>query len=417
MERKLTTTIKLGKGFIRIVCLENISTNTVEIFNSTQLTSNPLEQTKFIKQSINEINSKIAGEIKQVIAIIESNKKTDLEIKMVNKEMTLPSSFVTNVDIDNIIALAKRNVNINGKEVILAQPVRFHVMDVTKKAYNKAPINKKGHTLSVRMAVSAINSKVAQYARDIISSANLELIQIVTDAHTYAHETISGSALAEGAISINVGMKRVSITVNANFATISNNEIKLGFRDLVKAVAQQFNCSYETSMNLIKIHGSTIGDEEEIIFTSNQGLKIISYTTKHLSEIIKQFFKKILEFSHTYISSFESFKKLPVTFSGEITPIKNIIPFAQEFLDTEYIQVYKPLNFISINIENVETIAVKNLIERYNKIIGKTFNTIVMTNPNSIEFFNEPKEGKILRFIGNILGGIHARAIQKQKFS
>ncbi|MCP4336658.1 MAG: hypothetical protein GY679_02275 [Mycoplasma sp.] len=409
MKRNLITTIKLSKNFIKIVCLEKISTNLVEIFNNTLWTIKPLEQSSFIKKSISEINEKIAGEIKSVIAIVESNKKTNLEVNIIDKKINLASSHVTKTDVENLIALAKKTSTIEGKEIILSQPIKFNLMDVTTKTYNKAPLNKKGHELGIRIAISTIASDVYRYVKDIITSSNLELLQIVTDTHTFAHETISGSALAEGAISLHTGMERTSVTINTNFATISILEFDLGYAKLIKAVSQKFNCSEEVASNLLRIHGNLNSKNNEVIFTSNRGIDIVSHTEKDLCKIIEQFVHKIATFTQAYIEKYESLKNLSITISGEITSIRNIIEFTKEIFSTEYVKMYKPLTFISLNIQNLETIATNNLIERYNNLIGRTFDTIVMTNPNSIEIFKNSKKSKFKIFMNNILGGIYER--------
>lgn len=410
MERKLLTTVKIGKEFIRVVCLETVSTNLVEIFNDTLWTSNPLEQTKFIKQSIDTINSKIAGEVKEVIAIVESNKKTNLEIKMVDKELKLPSMFVTKQDIKNVIDLAKNDINIVDKKIILAQPVSFYVSDIVKKRYEKAPLNKKGHTLQIRLAISTIDQHVYQYINDIISSADLKLQQILADTQTYAQQTISSNALMNGAISVHVGMKKTSVTINVNATSIALHEFKLGYRDLVRGVSQHFNCTEKNALDLIKVYGSIDGSKEEIIYTSSNGVKIISYTAEHLSVIIKKFLTKIAENSQEFIAKTEYFKKLLITLSGEISSIRGVEIYTKDFFSSEYVGVYKPLTFIATNHSNFETIGAKKLIKRLNNTLGMEQNTVVMTNPNSIEIFKESNEGgKFAKIINNILGGRYAR--------
>ncbi|CAM9110476.1 hypothetical protein [Mycoplasma todarodis] len=408
MQRNLITNVKISKGAIQVICIETISTELVEIFNDTKWTSNPLEQTRFIKDSISQINKAIGGKIKSVVAIVESNKKTNLEIKMFNKEIAIASSFVTQDDINNVIKLAEAQYQPSGQEVILVQPVRYVVSGVEKKSYNKAPINKNGKKLKVKVALSSISKVVKNYVKEIIENAGLSVSQILTDAHVIPQATISNSAIAEGAISVHIGMKRTYVTVNVNSATISTFNLPLGFVNLVEKVSEYFECSPETARNLIKVYGKLDKGSDDIIFTTQKGLKSISFTQNNLNSIIGQFVNRVAAYAQAFIGKHESLKKLSVVISGEIKNFTGLKEFASKSFSSEFVSIYKPLMFIASNTKNLETIGTTSFIRRYDKVIGKDFNTIVMTNPNTIDTLRKTKTSFIARFI-NKIGGKNVR--------
>ncbi len=409
MKRKIVTTIKISKGSIRVVCLESISTNLVEIFNESLWTSVPLEQINFIKQSIAKINSLIFGKVETVIGIIESNKTTNLEIQVLEKEVPIPSAFVTKKDIKNVMALANRDGIKEGKQIILTQPIQFRLTDLIEKSYNKAPINKKGHILKAKIAVSTIASDVHKYLMDVITGAGLKVSQVLSDTHTFSQGTISNSALAAGAISVHTSMERTTISVNVDSAVVSSLELKLGFKDLIKMVSERITCSQEIALDLIKIYGDLDLSNEEVIFTSNQGIRIVSHTAKYLNAIIVQFIKKIAQYTQAFIEKHDSLKKLPVTLSGEISILKGMDKITQDIFSSEYVNTYKPLSFIASNASNLETIAVSNLINRLDEVIGEKFSTIVMTNPNSFDSLKGNKMKWLTKLMENITGGKYAR--------
>ncbi|TCG10496.1 hypothetical protein [Mycoplasma todarodis] len=408
MQRNLITNVKISKGAIQVICIEKISTELVEIFNDTKWTTNPLEQTRFIKDSIARINKAIGGKIKSVVAIVESNKKTNLEIKMFNKEIAIASSFVTQDDINNVIKLAEAQYQPSGQEVILVQPVRYVVSGIEKKSYNKAPINKNGKKLKVKVALSSISKVVKNYVKEIIENAGLSVSQILTDAHVIPQATISNSAIAEGAISVHIGMKRTYVTVNVNSATISTFNLPLGFINLVEKVSEYFECSLETARNLIKVYGKLDKGSDEIIFTTQKGLKSVSFTQNNLNSIIGQFVNRVAAYAQAFIGKHESLKKLSVVISGEIKNFTGLKEFTSKSFSSEFVSIYKPLMFIASNTKNLETIGTEEFIRRYDKVIGKDFNTIVMTNPNTIDTLRKTKTSFIARFI-NKIGGKNVR--------
>ncbi len=408
MQRNLITNIKFSKGSIQVICIETISTNLIEIFNETKWTSKPFEQTRFIKESISKIDKLIGGKVKSVVATVESNKKTNLEIKMFNKEIAIASSFVTQDDINNVIKLAEAQYQNNEQEIILVQPVRYELSGIEKKTYDKAPLNKKGRNLKVQVAISSISNVVYSYVKELIENAGFSVSQILADVHVIPQATISNSAIAEGAISVHVGIKRTSVSVNVNSSTVSTISLPIGFINLVEKVSEHFECSLETARNLIKVYGKLDKGSEDIIFTIQKGLKSMSFTQNHLNSIIGQFVKRIAIYSQAFIDKYESLKKLSVVISGEVKNLTGLKEFVNEFFSSEFVSVYKPLMFIASNKKNLETIGTNEFIKRYNKVIGKNFNTIVMTNPNTLEVLRKTKTSFIAKFIDK-LGGKDVR--------
>ncbi|MCP4392822.1 MAG: hypothetical protein GY804_00895, partial [Alphaproteobacteria bacterium] len=104
----------------------------------------------------------------------------------------------------------------------------------------------------------------------------------------------------------------------------------------------------------------------------------------------------------------ESLKKLSVVISGEIKNFAGLKEFASKSFSSEFVSIYKPLMFIASNTKNLETIGTTSFIRRYDKVIGKDFNTIVMTNPNTIDTLRKTKTSFIARFI-NKIGGKNVR--------
>jgi hypothetical protein len=66
---------------------------------------------------------------------------------------------------------------------------------------------------------------------------------------------------------------------------------------------------------------------------------------------------------------------------------------AKEYLENKFISIYKPLTYIDSNKLYENSLGVYKYIQRYNKNIGKHFDTIVETNPKSLTKFYVDSKG------------------------
>ena len=156
---------------------------------------------------------------------------------------------------------------------------------------------------------------------------------------------------------------------------------KSGLNQLIDGVAKIFHCTYEEAENLITIYGTFQGEENRVIYTHEEGIQITTHTISELKSIIKTYANRLLTLAKKFVDQ-KDVAHLPVVFSGEITKIENFDVFARNIFEGN-ISMYEPMNFIEINNDNHSSIGVLNFNSRLDNVLGKQFNTIVETNPNT----------------------------------
>lgn len=406
MKRNILTTIEFSKGSITINVVEKLPNNIIEIYTAKDKVA---KAGAFLTKSIKEINEIINGNIYDVVVVVEPSERVDSKIFLAKEQISIASDTVSNKDIENLIKLTKQKYTKSNKEIILIQPLSFDVEGTVRKNYLKAPLFKTGEKLSATMAVTEISSEVVEYVTGVVESQKLKITQILLKPQTISQNNLSENAIFNGSILIHVGKEQSFVSINKNHCTVDHVSFyKSGLNQLINGVAKIFGCTQKEAENLITIYGTFQSEENRVIYTHEEGIQIKSHTISELKNIINSYTNRLLALAQKFIEQ-KGLTSLPIVFSGAITKVEHFKEFAHSIFEGN-ISIYQPMNFVEINNQNHSSIGILNLNSRLDNVLGKQFNTIVETNPNTFSSLRRAKKGiwdKIIDKVGGRTYGWH----------
>lgn len=406
MKRNILTTIEFSKGSITINVVEKLPNDIIEIYTAKDKVA---KAGAFLTKSIKEINEIINGNIYDVVVVVEPSERVDSKIFLAKEQISIASDTVSNKDIENLIKLTKQKYTKSNKEIILIQPLSFDVEGTVRKNYLKAPLFKTGEKLSATMAVTEISSEVVEYVTGVVESQKLKITQILLKPQTISQNNLSENAIFNGSILIHVGKEQSFVSINKNHCTVDHVSFyKSGLNQLINGVAKIFGCTQKEAENLITIYGTFQSEENRVIYTHEEGIQIKSHTISELKDIINSYTNRLLALAQKFIEQ-KGLTSLPIVFSGAITKVENFKEFAHSIFEGN-ISIYQPMNFVEINNQNHSSIGILNLNSRLDNVLGKQFNTIVETNPNTFSSLRRAKKGiwdKIIDKVGGRTYGWH----------
>ncbi len=403
MNRKIFNTISFSKGLIHFSSIEKINSNKIEIFNK----KNDIKNAKnFLLSSVKEIEKNLNIKIKNVSIVLEPSKKVNSKIKLDYSGIKIIDNIVSKKDLDNLLKIVEKKFNNKKEKVILIHPFEFEVKDLITKKYSKAPYFKKGNELKIKSIITTINIKVYEYIDFLIKSCNLKINQILISDYAISLSKLSNNAIWNGSILIDIQKNNVNLTINKFNGTFSSLTINdFGFNNLIIGIKKYFNCSYNQSINLLKIYGNLNEKNKKIIFSENIDLKNKTFTNYDLNKIIEIYFQKLNFLIKKYLSQ-KNILKLPIIFAGKLFENPWKINKLKKTFETKEIFLYKPTTFIEKNEENMNNIGLIKFFEIRQKLLEIKIDEIVNTNTKSIEtIFNKKKNrntifDKILSKIG-----------------
>lgn len=315
MKRNIVTTITFSTGAVNLTVLEKLSTNVVEIFNA----SGELKYVNhFLSTSLKEAEKLVGAKLSTVGVVIEPSKQIDAKIDLTQENIKISGDSVSQKDIDNIIELTKKRFDVyKERKVILVQPLKYDVHDLITKSYSGAPIDKRGHALTVSSAVTTISLEAYDYITQVTASLSLDVSQILLSPQSISQNHLSESALVSGAVLIHVSENQSFVTINKNRATVASMSIyDYGFKNLVNGIAHKFNCSNAEARDLLVAHGS-FDESNRVIYTHQIGLKEQIFTSADLSVIMKTFMNSLLMVIKKFLQQ-KNISNLPIVISGKI---------------------------------------------------------------------------------------------------
>lgn len=405
MKRNIVTTITFSTGAVNLTVLEKLSTNVVEIFNA----SGELKYVNhFLSTSLKEAEKLVGAKLSTVGVVIEPSKQIDAKIDLTQENIKISGDSVSQKDIDNIIELTKKRFDVyKERKVILVQPLKYDVHDLITKSYSGAPIDKRGHALTVSSAVTTISLEAYDYITQVTASLSLDVSQILLSPQSISQNHLSESALVSGAVLIHVSENQSFVTINKNRATVASMSIyDYGFKNLVNGIAHKFNCSNAEARDLLVAHGS-FDESNRVIYTHQIGLKEQIFTSADLSVIMKSFMNSLLMVIKKYLQQ-KNISNLPIVISGKIWKLDNIEKYVKDYMQETYVSIYNPMSFVETNDKNMNALGLIKFMNTMDEIMGRVYNTIVETNPGSIALLKAQNQNKgiIAKLLAKI-GGYH----------
>lgn len=400
LRRNIITTIEFAKGKIGINTVEKLSANTVELFSAYDDVKNA---NAFLKKSIKEIEALIKGIIKDVFIIVEPSKTVDAKTKIVSEKVVVKSDYITKRDIDNLLELTAQKNYDPEREIILIQPLQYTVEGTEVKEYSVAPLNKQGAYLAANLAVTTINPEVKTFINKIVKNQSLNVIQIFMKDQVISQNNLSENALFSGSVLLHIADNNSFMTINKFHATVKTlSYYNAGYEKLELYISKEFNCSLEQAKQLISVYGTFIGGNNRVIFTNEDKVPAVAYTSDDLTTLIKNFLRRMLVLSEKYIEK-QGVEHLPVVISGEITNIDGFEDYARQIFKGN-LSIYQPFSYIEVNGANHSSMGVVQFNNRMDKKLGIQYNTIVETNPNPFSSLIKPKKSVWQKIIDKVGG-------------
>ena len=405
MERNIITTISFHPGVVAISVLEKLSTNVVEIFNDSADIS---KVNTFIEISLSHVEKLIGGKVSKATFVVDPSNTVEQNISLQRDAIQIVGETVSKLDIENLIQLITDKNSNNSRRTILVQPLKFEVKDIMTKSYSSAPIHKPGNILTITTSVTTISKQAYEFVQQTAKAVGIEVAQILLSNQTVAFANLSKNALTDGTVLIDINDNQVNITVNKNNSIVASMSLyDYGFKYLIKGIMLEFNCSEESARDLVAAHASVRTVNKRVIYSKQIGSDDWSFTNFDLENIIKKYLLKLVAIVKKYITQ-KNVDRLPIVISGKLNKVNGLTNFLIEKMQAESIIVHNPISFIGMNEFNTNSLGVIEFIEIIDNVLGRQYDTIVHTNPNTLKSLrstHQPK-GWITRF-KNKIGGKH----------
>lgn len=381
MKRNIITTITFSNKKISISAIEKLENNIVEIFNAN---SEITKKHTFISSSILHIEKIIGGKISKATFVIEPNEKVQSNIKLSKDEFPILGNSVTKIDIENSLNIIKNKNTSEDRRVTLVQPIEFRVTDTMTKSYSSAPIHKPGNLLTIISTITTISKNVYEYIYNTAKNADVEIAEILLTGQTESLANLSQLALSNGSVLIHIGEEQTNLMINKNNSVVSMLPIyHMGYKDLIKGIMKKFKCEKNIAIDLFNAHATLLDDKIKVIHTSQIGAENWTFTNKDLEEVLIRYFDALNAIAKKYLSQ-KKIEGLPIIYSGKLNKIKNLEDYIRNEMVPEKATLHNPLTFIEMNCENVNSLGTLNFIKIMDEVQGKQYDTIVNTNPNTL---------------------------------
>lgn len=390
VKRSIVTSIVITKEVIKLVIIEKLATSNVEVFYSE---TNIENHKTFIKENLLKVKDMVGAKINNVSIIIEPFSDIEEKIQIVRETIKVPGQIVQRQDIQNLVTITKEKYQSESRNVILVQPISFEVHDVITKTYNRAPIHKKGHALTMLLAITSISASAFKFINKIAAFHHLNINQILLTPQALAFNNISDHAQNFGAALLGIEKNNAYLTIVRNYAVIAMLKINnIGYQALLERVAKNFECSVSEADKLIIVYGNIFANLTPRIINSNNYLDEKNHlkTNIKLNEIIKQFVTNLLTVTSSYLKQKLSHKyeNFPIVISGKVNKIQGIEEFSRFFLKSEFVSTYSPLTYIEQNNNNNYCLGMIKFMDKSDEIGGIQYDTMVETNPETITNIN-----------------------------
>lgn len=257
-------------------------------------------------------------------AIFETRKSTNV---------VSATSKIQQLDINNAISLAQKDLTNPGFEVVDVVPELFFI---GQDKYTKIPpIGETSRTIAIIARIFALPSSViSTYVRRIIEPSEIQLKRSVVS--TVAIEEVCKKSLPKipdhYLIDIGEGFTKIALVGKNN--PVSVNIFKKGTGDLIRIVAEKFHISFQAAREAIENYGIENRQSKfmppVIESVNEEGLKSV-YTLDELSNIIKEFFVEFFNDLDVCITTVKkdyvnnpAIANLPFILTGGVTSMKGL---------------------------------------------------------------------------------------------
>lgn len=383
--KEIYAVLDIGSTTIKLLVAETVSAN-INILFSGKIPSHGI-----VKGNIKDIDS-VVEDIRKIVKEAEDELNTTIR----SVALVLPShdakiylgdgitkvnSANDRIGVDDILRALKlsRRFSINRSEDVVATiPVRYHTDTRTMK---KMPLGVKSASLKVDTMVVTAHKKLLYSYLTAVEQAGLELLDINIDAYTSAMEAFDEAYLQEGAILIDLGYHKSTISFFEDGYLKYLAKAPVGGYDLTKAIGMAWEIPLDKA-ELYKVkYGTCEPDltEDDVIYSTRKEKKIINYTQKDMSAVLREAVRTMMTEIKTkidVINDGRNYETLIIGGGGEVPYLDQV---ASAVLESP-VRCYRPETIGARDMAYVPALGMIYYINDRKELLGE--NAVSLTLPD-----------------------------------
>lgn len=408
--------LDIGSASIKIVVAEMLSSNLHVLFAKKNDSSG-------VKFGLIEDANAVERDVRSLILEAEEA----LETKIHSVAITIPSTganiYQGNgkvdfegsefISVDNLICCIKESSKLTldkNEDIVSVIPVKY-IHD--KKSSFEAPIGVKAKSLSVESMLLSSKKKVLYPFIKTIENLNVHALEMCNDAFSSAKEVFDVVYLQEGAILVDVGFKKTTISYFKDGYMQSLMNCGMGGYSFTKRIAQEFHITMNQAENYKVKYGSLVArsGQDDIIHTTHLNESQKDYTQNDLTEILKDESIKLMEEIKVMLDAIDDVAKKEIVLIGGGSNLVVLKEVAGQVLKSP-IRTYKPNNIGARDVCYIPCLGLIYYIMEKSKLAGKYPSSLVLPDITSTMSFRfkgltkteKPKASKLSLAMDKLLG-------------
>lgn len=408
--------LDIGSSTIKLVAGEIIGTNLHVLFadkmNSTGVHYGAIEDTSAVIRDVRSL-------------ILKAEEM--LETKIHSVAITIPSTGSNLYQGDGFVEFDKANfISVDDlvtciqnttkqpfdkkEDIVSVMPVRYHV---DKKIHTDIPLGLKVKHLGVDAMIVTNKKKVLYPYITTVESLGINTLEMCVDAYASAKEVFDVVYLNEGAILMDVGYKKTTVSYFKDGYLQSLLNCAMGGYSFTKRIAQEFQITINQAENYKIKYGSLVSKENhnDIIHTTHLNESHKDYTQGDLCAILEDEAMKLMEEVKSLLSVIDDVSRKEIVLIGGGANLTILNDVASTVLQSP-VRTYYPGSVGARDIAYVPCLGLIYYLVEKSKLVGKYPSSCVLpdiTSTMSIRFKgltkpNKSKNTKITQAIDMLLG-------------
>ena len=291
--KRIYAVLDIGSTTLKLLVAELMSTN-INILFTKKLASHAIEDGLIkneevlvdeIRSIIKDADEELNTTIKSVALVLPSNYAKTYNSKGITK-VNSPHDKIEVDDVVRALKIAQYFEKSKKEEIVSTIPVKYQL---DTREVDRIPLGMRSASLKIETMVITANKKMLYAYLTAVEKAGLEVLDITIDAYASAKEAFDAVYLQEGAVLINIGHERSTISFFEEGYLKYLMSVPMGGYSLTKAIADAWQISLEQAEVYKVKYGTCENDlgEEDIIHTTIVDGKEKNYTQKDLSEVLQ----------------------------------------------------------------------------------------------------------------------------------
>lgn len=291
--KRIYAVLDIGSTTLKLLVAELMSTN-INILFTKKMPSHAVEDGLIknedmlvdeIRSIVKEADEDLNTTIRSVALVLPSQYARTYNSKGITK-VNSPHDKIEVEDVVRALKIAQYFDKSKKEEIVSTIPVKYQL---DTREVDRIPLGLRSASLKVETMVITTNKKMLYSYLKAVEKAGLEVLDITVDAYASAKEAFDAVYLQEGAVLINIGYERSTISFFEEGYLKCLTSVPMGGYTLTAAIANAWQISLEQAEVYKVKYGTCENDlgEEDVIHTTIVDGKQKNYTQKDLSEVLQ----------------------------------------------------------------------------------------------------------------------------------